>query len=108
LGRLKKKIPSLECLHTCLNNVINNSILYFAILICLLSTDNYQRIYSDAQILLIIELFIWGRMIFSIGYAFGTWIGAQSLRSFGFGLCIGSLMTLFLSIVDINFIEAFK
>jgi hypothetical protein len=30
------------------------------------------------------------------------------LRSFGFGLCIGSLMTLFLSIVDINFIEAFK
>jgi hypothetical protein len=54
------------------------------------------------------EIFIWGRVLFSVGYALGTIIGQQSLRSYGFGLCVGSLVALFTPLVDFDFIAVFK
>jgi hypothetical protein len=78
------------------------------ILSSLAFTENYQKIYSEEQVLQIIELFLWGRIVFSIGYIIGTYVGVQSLRSYGFGLCVASLISLFSPLAEYNFIDAFK
>lgn len=91
-----------------MDNVINNCVLYLAIFSGLLFSGRYHDFYTEAQVLQLAELFLWGRVIFSAGYLLGTAIGVQSLRSYGFGLNIGSLAALIAPLFGANFLNSFK
>lgn len=106
--QIERKSESLENAEKCVDKVINNCILYLAIFSGLLCSGRYQDIYTEGQVLQLAELFLWGRVIFSAGYLFGTVIGVQSLRSYGFGLNIGSLVALITPFFHTNFLNSFK
>lgn len=108
LEQIDGKGESLENAEKCVDKVINNCILYMAIFSGLLCSGRYQDIYTEGQVLQLAELFLWGRVIFSVGYLLGTAIGVQSLRSYGFGLNIGSLAALITPFFGTNFLNSFK
>jgi uncharacterized membrane-anchored protein len=91
----------------CLQNIINNTVLYTVILYLLLSED-HSALIPPNSLLHVLELFVWGRIIFAVGYFLGTLIDVQSLRSYGFGLCIGSLAVLVSSHFHSDFLAHFK
>lgn len=108
LGQIDGKSETLENAEKCLDKVVNNCVLYMAIFSGLLCSGRYQDTYTQGQVLQLAELFLWGRVIFSAGYLLGTAIGVQSLRSYGFGLNIGSLVALITPFFGTNFLTSFK
>lgn len=106
-GEPKKEKMRRKHAAKCLKNIINNTVLYTVILYLLLSEDHSSLIPSHS-LLHVLELFVWGRIIFAVGYFLGTLIEVQSLRSYGFGLCIGSLAVLISSHFHSDFLAHFK
>jgi hypothetical protein len=68
------EIKMMKNISQCLNNIVNNNVLYIIIVLCLLIN---QELAADVhpKVNEFLELFLIGRVLFSIGYIFGTIVG---------------------------------
>lgn len=63
---------------------------------------------NDGLFIHLLDLYLVGRLLFSIGYAFGTLIGHQSLRATGFGFTIACIAISGTHLIGFDLIGAFK
>ena len=92
-------------IHRCVANISLNNQLYGTILFCLwigVSETPPLQLHS------ILELYVVGRVVFSVGYLIGTAVNMQYLRSFGFGLTVASLLAVTVHRFGIDLIANFN
>ena len=70
-----------------IENTIQHTIIFLAFYYSIQGKDDSNLIYNAERYL---EIYFWARILFSIFYFFGTWMGKETFRAPFFGLGLGS------------------
>lgn len=93
-------------IYRCHRNIIWNHILWGGIFLFIMLYD-LQKLYDSKRLILLADMFLVGRALFTVGYMVGTAIGYQSFRAAGFGLNIATLVAVASIVLKFPFLQYF-
>ena len=87
---------------------MNNNILWgFIFIAAYFYNPNGTRVRDTELEAGFFDLFIIGRMLFSVGYVMGAIIGHQSFRAVGFGICLGCCVIMIGEALNFSLVQYF-
>lgn len=89
-------------------NIVSNTILWSIVLLGAYLYRGDKVLGGTGIDVSLIDMFLVGRILFSIGYTVGAVVGHQSFRSVGFGLGFGSIIIMVTEVLNYSILEHFK
>ena len=87
---------------------INNNMIVLTIAFAGLVLSCYNKLVIKNLFLPLLDFYIVGRILFAVGYGFGTAIGFQSLRAVGFGFIVACITIAGAEYLEADMLSHFK